>query len=54
MATELKNNSNKVAKWTAQAMLAGAEQINIGYVSRANPKVPFLPISYQTYYNKEI
>lgn len=41
LATELKNNSNKVAKWTAQAMLAGAEQINIGYVSRANPKDSF-------------
>jgi len=38
LATELKNNSNKVAKWTAQAMLAGAEQINVGYVSRTNPK----------------
>ncbi len=39
MATELKNNSNKVAKWTAQAILAGAEQINLGFVSRASPKV---------------
>jgi translation initiation factor 3 subunit D len=38
LATELKNNSNKVAKWTAQAILAGAEQINIGYVSRASSK----------------
>eukprot|EP00026_Physarum_polycephalum_P005671 Phypoly_transcript_05706.p1 GENE.Phypoly_transcript_05706~~Phypoly_transcript_05706.p1 ORF type:complete len:594 (+),score=140.36 Phypoly_transcript_05706:52-1782(+) len=38
LATELKNNSNKVAKWTAQAVLAGAEQLNLGYVSRANAK----------------
>jgi hypothetical protein len=26
LATELKNNANKLAKWTAQALLAGAEQ----------------------------
>lgn len=41
LATELKNNSNKVAKWTAQAMLSGADQINLGYVSRASPKDSF-------------
>ena len=38
LATELKNNSNKLAKWTAQAMLAGVDQLVIGYVSRFNPK----------------
>jgi hypothetical protein len=27
LATELKNNANKLAKWTAQALLAGAEQV---------------------------
>jgi translation initiation factor 3 subunit D len=41
LATELKNNTNKVAKWTAQALLSGAEQINIGYVSRVNTKDSF-------------
>jgi len=38
LATELKNNSNKLAKWTLQAMLAGADLIKLGYVSRTNPK----------------
>merc|ERR1719277_2384162 len=33
LATELKNNSNKLAKWTLQAMLAGVDLIKIGYVS---------------------
>lgn len=35
LATELKNNSAKVAKWTAQSILAGAEHMKLGYVSRA-------------------
>jgi len=34
LATELKNNSAKLARWTAQAILAGADQMKIGYVSR--------------------
>jgi translation initiation factor 3 subunit D len=34
LATELKNNSNKLAKWTAQSMLAGADTMRFGYVSR--------------------
>jgi translation initiation factor 3 subunit D len=34
LATELKNNSCKLAKWTAQALLSGAEQLKLGYVSR--------------------
>merc|ERR1719231_1667776 len=38
LATELKNNSNKLAKWTLQAMLAGADLIKLGFVSRTNPK----------------
>jgi translation initiation factor 3 subunit D len=37
LATELKNNSCKLAKWTAQSILAGADQMKIGYVSRAAP-----------------
>ncbi|TFY74528.1 hypothetical protein EWM64_g9484 [Hericium alpestre] len=28
----------KLAKWTVQSILAGAEQMKIGYVSRANPR----------------
>jgi len=38
LATELKNNSFKLAKWTAQSLLAGAEQMKIGFVSRREPK----------------
>ncbi|VDM38565.1 unnamed protein product [Toxocara canis] len=36
LATELQNNSCKLAKWTLQALLAGSDQIKFGYVSRAN------------------
>ncbi|KAH9999980.1 translation initiation factor eIF-3, subunit D [Russula vinacea] len=38
VATEMKNNSCKLAKWAVQSILAGAEQMKIGYVSRANPR----------------
>lgn len=38
IATELKNNSNKIAKWVAQALLAGTHQLKIGFVSRSSPK----------------
>ncbi|GKY94480.1 hypothetical protein MPSEU_000413900 [Mayamaea pseudoterrestris] len=38
LATELKNNSFKLAKWTAQSLLAGVEQMKIGFVSRTHPK----------------
>lgn len=32
IATEMKNNSNKLAKWTTQALLANADVLKIGYV----------------------
>jgi len=38
LATELKNNSFKLAKWTAQSILAGADQMKVGFVSRVSPK----------------
>jgi len=38
LATELKNNSSKLAKWTIQSILAGTNQIKLGYVSRTTPK----------------
>ena len=38
LATELKNNANKLAKWTAAAVIAGADMIRIGYVSRAHAR----------------
>ena len=37
LATELKNNSCKLAKWTAQSILSGADQMKLGFVSRASP-----------------
>ncbi|KAF2323527.1 hypothetical protein GH714_035929 [Hevea brasiliensis] len=39
LATELKNNANKLAKWTAQALLASADLMKLGYVSR-DPSKP--------------
>ncbi|WOK99261.1 eukaryotic translation initiation factor 3 subunit D-like [Canna indica] len=41
LATELKNNGNKLAKWTAQALLAGADMMKLGYVSRVHPRDHF-------------
>lgn len=38
LANELKNNAFKLAKWTAQSLLAGADQMKIGFCSRSNPK----------------
>ncbi|XP_066914272.1 eukaryotic translation initiation factor 3 subunit D-like [Clytia hemisphaerica] len=37
LAIELKNNSNKIAKWTCNAILASADIMKIGYVSRHTP-----------------
>lgn len=36
IATELKNNAAKLAAWTAQSVLAGADIMKIGYVTRAH------------------
>lgn len=38
VATEMKNNSCKLARWTTQAMLAKADVMKLGFVSRANPR----------------
>ena len=38
VATEMKNNSCKLARWTTQAILAKADLMKLGFVSRANPK----------------
>lgn len=38
VATEMKNNSCKLAKWTVQSVLAGADLMKIGYISRANAR----------------
>jgi translation initiation factor 3 subunit D len=38
VATEMKNNSCKLGRWTTQAILAKADMIKLGFVSRANPR----------------
>ncbi|KAK3687064.1 hypothetical protein LTR37_019178 [Vermiconidia calcicola] len=38
VATEMKNNSCKLARWTIQAILAKADVMKLGFVSRASPK----------------
>ena len=38
LATEMKNNNCKLARWTTQAVLASADIMKIGFVSRANPR----------------
>uniref|UniRef100_F1KZJ9 Eukaryotic translation initiation factor 3 subunit D n=1 Tax=Ascaris suum TaxID=6253 RepID=F1KZJ9_ASCSU len=38
LATELQNNSCKLAKWTLQALLAGSDVMKFGYVSRVNAR----------------
>lgn len=37
-AQEMKNNSAKLARWTAESMLSGAQEFRLGFVSRRNPK----------------
>lgn len=51
LASELKNNSFKLAKWTAQSILAGAAQMKIGFVSRTSPKNAYdhMVLATQTY-----
>ena len=38
LATELKNNANKLARWTSAALVAGVDLIKLGYVARAHPR----------------
>jgi len=44
LASELRNNACKLAKWTVEAVLAGSDQLKLGYVSRVNRKYPFTSI----------
>lgn len=41
VATEMKNNSFKLARFTVQSILAGADNMKLGYVSRTNPLDPY-------------
>ena len=54
LATEFKNNSCKLAKWTAQSILSGADQMKIGYVSRANKSNPYEHVILATQFYKPI
>lgn len=38
VATEMKNNSCKLARWTVQSIIAKADMMKLGFVSRATPK----------------
>lgn len=38
LATEMKNNSSKLARWTTQAILGKADGMKLGFVSRINPR----------------
>lgn len=38
VATEMKNNSSKLARWTTQAILASADIMKLGFVSRVSPR----------------
>lgn len=39
LATEMKNNNCKLARWATQAILARADIMKLGFVSRVNPKI---------------
>ena len=55
LGTEIKNNSCKLAKWAVQSLLADADQMKIGYVSRVNTSNPseHVILSTQTFKPKE-
>merc|ERR1712000_366731 len=38
VATEMKNNSCKLARWTVQSILANSDVMKLGFVSRASPR----------------
>ncbi|KAJ1944179.1 hypothetical protein EC988_006051, partial [Linderina pennispora] len=38
VATEMKNNATKLARWAFQAVLADADMVKVGFVTRATPR----------------
>ena len=40
MATEMKNNGCKLARWTTQSILAGADMMKLGYAPFSFPSIP--------------
>jgi translation initiation factor 3 subunit D len=55
LATEVKNNASKLARWTAEALLADVAQIKFGFVSRvkAGDASPHIVLGTQMYRPKE-
>lgn len=55
LGTEVKNNANKLARWTAEAVLADVSQIKFGFVSRvkAQEPSPHIILGTQMYRPKE-
>jgi translation initiation factor 3 subunit D len=51
----LKNNACKLSKWTAQSILAGIDEMKLGFVSRVNPKDPYAHVILGTQsYNPQV
>jgi translation initiation factor 3 subunit D len=40
LATELRNHTAKLVRWTVLALMAGADQLKLGFVSRMQPRDP--------------
>lgn len=38
LANEMKNNSNKLVRWTAEIAMSGAQELRLGFVSRTHTK----------------
>ena len=55
LATEVKNNANKLARWTAESLLADISQMKFGLLSRvrAGDSSPHVVLGTQTYRPKE-
>ena len=49
LATELKNNSCKLAKWTVCSLLANSDQIKFGYVTSAIPNNKVMLVIYKEF-----
>lgn len=43
-ANEVKNNNNKISRWTIESILGGVDMIRFAFVSRLNPKLITFPI----------
>jgi len=56
LAAELKNNSAKLARWTAMSMLADVSLIKLGFVSRLHPRDPYnhMILNMQSFRPKEM